>query len=556
MMGPITESGPSGSEVYTLSTGAVASQIDTANLNLPQTRFDINGTEAQINASLALLTYTPDAGYYYDGNPPETMTIDLVPAGDGPDPDTNVDSPVQWTVDIRVLDVNDWPELQLSGSPTFSDVQPGLEYRIFDPAVPARRLDLGDQDNDEVIDSPDGSQVDGPHEDMLLIGLLECDSPLFQASDLNSLGFRFGSSTFSRVADSVQALLEDVFDPTTNPLNSQVVAGITTALAAVPGYADQQLVTSSPVSYTDGFAGIGTIQAVQDAISDIRFRSLEEGDTCRLLIIVSDLGNNGLPLQYLGTRPNGIEVPFPGVDWQELTINTGDLIEIDVSFDAEPLYVMEGTDAVADMAISVESGPPHPGFPLLWSTIPTGATPTPDGDADFNVLTDAGLTVSPGSSSETIDTFVRSDDLVEGNETFEFSITLPTAPPPGAFTRPDGYEIVSARPTRQVVIVDDDDPQATVTGVAGATVTEGDVGTKNLSFSVNLDKPADGDETVEVDTSSVTPSDPITDYVALDGQPVTFAPGAMNATVNVVVNGDYTIEANDPSRSRSSAVRT
>ena len=73
-------------------------------------------------------------------------------------------------------------------------------------------------------------------------------------------------------------------------------------------------------------------------------------------------------------------------------------------------------------------------------------------------------------------------------------------------------------------------------------MTEGDIGTTNLTFTLGLNGPADGNERVNVTTSSVTPSDVGLDYVGIAGQPVTFAPGATSATVNVVVNGDTGIE--------------
>ena len=106
---------------------------------------------------------------------------------------------------------------------------------------------------------------------------------------------------------------------------------------------------------------------------------------------------------------------------------------------------------------------------------------------------------------------------------------------------PPGYVLTSDNPIKNVLILGNA-PQRTITSVTGPTVTEGDIGTKNLTFTIGLDGPADGIETVDVTTSGATPG---TDYVALTNQPVTFVAGAMTATVNVVVNGDYDVEPDD-----------
>ena len=84
-----------------------------------------------------------------------------------------------------------------------------------------------------------------------------------------------------------------------------------------------------------------------------------ENDSCDLLVIVSDLGNNGLPLQFFGqpdARQYGVEVPFFGFDWDEFTITTGEFLEIDASFDpATTLYVNEATTATAPITITSDT---------------------------------------------------------------------------------------------------------------------------------------------------------------------------------------------------------
>ena len=222
------------------------------------------------------------------------------------------------------------------------------------------------------------------------------------------------------------------------------------------------LQSGGPVDYGEFFVGVATIDEIQAALANISFLHEVENDSCDLLVIVSDLGNNGLPLQFFGqpdARQYGVEVPFFGFDWDEFTITTGEFLEIDASFDpATTLYVNEATTATAPITITSDTDPTHPGFELKWSAVggalPGQATP---GD-DFQGITDATLSVADDASSASIDTNAFNDTDVEGNETFTFELTVPTAAPPGSFTRPAGYEVVSAVPTSTVVIIDDDDP--------------------------------------------------------------------------------------------------
>ncbi|NJC05712.1 Ca2+-binding RTX toxin-like protein [Sphingomonas kaistensis] len=84
-----------------------------------------------------------------------------------------------------------------------------------------------------------------------------------------------------------------------------------------------------------------------------------------------------------------------------------------------------------------------------------------------------------------------------------------------------------------------------VTGSA-ASVAEGDTGTRQLVFTITLDRAvtaADGPVTLNYQTQNGT-ADSATDYVAAAGT-VTFAVGQQVATVTVVVNSDTTPEANE-----------
>jgi hypothetical protein len=87
-----------------------------------------------------------------------------------------------------------------------------------------------------------------------------------------------------------------------------------------------------------------------------------------------------------------------------------------------------------------------------------------------------------------------------------------------------------------------DDPLPTVS-IADASGLEGNSGTSNLTFTVTLTNPSEDPVTVNFSTSNAAAESGI-DYVANSGT-VTFAPGETSKTIDIVVNGDTTIEPNE-----------
>ncbi len=557
--------------VYLTSEGARVGISDDADYNADDgvSVLFLNGTTQQLNDSLENLVYTPDPDedddsntaddfYRYEGSNPESIVVlgtQHVPS-----------ETVNFNVDIRVLDVNDWPDLRGPGREFGDTSGDGPADQTADPAVEKvipGNYNFIDEDNDEEIDGDepddDPDWADGAETEFLLFGYLDCGVALEP-----NTGFHFASSTWNTVNDlaneKIPELLEDYFGIDATPDNPEEVQENAWKQLAIAAFlegldladgdanlADQELAINDD-EYAEAFAAIGSIQDVRDALTSVSFLHNAEGDTCEMLVVASDLGNNGMPFQYWSPddpddRQYGVEVPAIGFDWDLFTIETGELQEVDISFDPTILYVNEGDTAVAPIYVTPPPpGPPapeRPDFSFRWAAV--------DGTAiagtDYQGTSNNNPVVSHSTSQVNAETGVFND--IDGNKSFTFELQTPSQLPPGDDTTPPGYEIVSAIPTRTVVIIDDDDPDAAVTGVTGATITEGDVGTTNLSFTINLDKPADGTETVEVDTSSAAPSDPVVDYVPLVDQLVVFAPGSMTATVNVVVNGDYTIESDD-----------
>ncbi len=571
--------------VYLTQSGARVDISDTPTFdagddyedNKGVSNLNINGTKQQINDALKLLEYTPDPDldddgdvaendfYKYEGTNPETLRIDLSTQGEGL---------FEWDVDIRVLDVNDWPDLDGAwelgdgagdGPADQTGVDPGAELVI--PGT----YDLTDVDNDDVVDhaGPDGipgnaddvddpDGTDGAGDDMMLIGSLDCG-----VDPLPGYGFHFSSSSFAPVGTTIISTMNFVLgiggapppdpDPAATPEqqaeqqaaldeydNKVLVRDAFMMALDQTGISDTTLQTGPTLDYGTFFAGIGEFDDIEDALENIYFKHSAPNDSCDVLVIVSDLGNNGLPLQYFSDpdfRQYGVELPFFGVDWDEFTVTTGDATPIDVSFldPATPLIVNEFGTAEAIVRITPVV---HPAFEFAWSTEDGSAT-----DPDDFLRQEATVSVSsnddPNITEERVLLqFVKGGDGDEPNENFTFQIH------PSGGSIPPGYVITSDSPIKNVVIPGTG-PQRSILNVTGGAVTEGDTGTANLPFTITLDGPADGIEAVEVDTSSVAPSVAGVDYVALTDEVVTFAPGDMTATVNVVVNGDYDIEPDD-----------
>lgn len=79
--------------------------------------------------------------------------------------------------------------------------------------------------------------------------------------------------------------------------------------------------------------------------------------------------------------------------------------------------------------------------------------------------------------------------------------------------------------------------------VADAAIEEGQAGTRELVFTVTLDRPAAGSVTVDYATADGT-ARAGQDYVATQGR-LTFAPGETSRTIRVTVTGDAAVEADE-----------
>ncbi|MFT3807559.1 Calx-beta domain-containing protein [Arenimonas sp.] len=151
--------------------------------------------------------------------------------------------------------------------------------------------------------------------------------------------------------------------------------------------------------------------------------------------------------------------------------------------------------------------------------------------SDYSALSQTGVTIPAGSTSATVNVTINGDTTVEPNETFNVALSNVS----GA-TLGDG----SATGT----ITNDDTAPTPSLSIADVSTSEGNSGTKTLTFTVSLSSAASTAVTYNIATSNGTATSG-SDYIAssLTGQSI--AAGATSKTFVVTINGDTTVEPNE-----------
>jgi chitinase len=138
------------------------------------------------------------------------------------------------------------------------------------------------------------------------------------------------------------------------------------------------------------------------------------------------------------------------------------------------------------------------------------------------------LTFAAGETSKTIDVLVTGDTAVETNETFVVNLSSAS-----------GATIATAQATGTITN-DDQPPPVPSLSIGGATVTEGNSGTVNLTFTVTLSQASTNAVSVNYATADGT-AIAGSDYNATSGA-LTFAAGQTSKTITVAVRGDTLVE--------------
>lgn len=153
------------------------------------------------------------------------------------------------------------------------------------------------------------------------------------------------------------------------------------------------------------------------------------------------------------------------------------------------------------------------------------------------VALDGDITFEPGQREKIVTVAVKGDRTVEQNE--QLAVVLSNAV--GA--------VIAGTGTALGTIINDDfnapvNPQLMI---HNAAILEGNDGTRDLVFRVRLTSPASGEVTVNFTTADGPESNRALageDYVATSGT-LTFAPGQLEKTVVVKINGDTVAETDE-----------
>jgi glucose/arabinose dehydrogenase len=168
---------------------------------------------------------------------------------------------------------------------------------------------------------------------------------------------------------------------------------------------------------------------------------------------------------------------------------------------------------------------------VAYATTSAGGTATPGaaGTAGADYAPTSGvLTFAPGELTKTVSVPVFGDLAIEDDETFSLVLSNPT-----------NGTLAAADATATGTIATDDLSELTVTG---GSVTEGNAGTKNLTFTITRPD-ATGTAAVTFSTADITAVGG-GDYTPVSGT-VTFAAGELTKTVVVPVLGDLAVEADE-----------
>jgi hypothetical protein len=190
---------------------------------------------------------------------------------------------------------------------------------------------------------------------------------------------------------------------------------------------------------------------------------------------------------------------------------------------------------------------PAAGHPVtIGFTVSSLTGDTAVAGTDYVVPAINTVTFQPGELTKTFDIEIKGDNIHEGDEKFTVALTSAT------------NAVVDADPLKsstKVTIADDDG--IPMVSIADASFTEGNASAP-MTFTLTLSNPTTSTVTVHLKTLAGT-AGALSDFIAINDQLVTFAPGQTTQTVTVQVVGDqideptetFTVELSNPSKDDS-----
>lgn len=278
------------------------------------------------------------------------------------------------------------------------------------------------------------------------------------------------------------------------------------------------------VDYTVSATGTNAATAGSDfqgTTGSITFQPGDTSETINVPIVgdTTDEENETFTVTLTNPGLNGISISDGTA--------TGTIMDDDgaPSLSVSNVQVIEGDGGAIDATFTVTLAPASQRTVTVNFTTSNGSATAPD---DFQ-STSGVLTFAPGETSKTIAVSVQGDEIDEDDDTFFVELTGATNAVIG-----DGQGVGT--------IIDNDGPNPDLS-IANVTLTEGDSGNVNATFTVRLS--AASLKTVTVDFTTVAGTATAgTDFTATSGR-LTFAPGELSKTITVEVKGDTLDEANE-----------
>ena len=200
------------------------------------------------------------------------------------------------------------------------------------------------------------------------------------------------------------------------------------------------------------------------------------------------------------------------------------------SISVHDAVVSEGNSGTTQATFVVELSAPAPASPAVSFSYATSSAPdgTATAGTDYVVIPTTGpITFAAGETQKQVVVQVKGDTVDEQQEFFYLDIS-----------NVQNATVSSSR--GKGFIVDDDGPTISVNDVS---VTEGNSGTKNATFTLTLSGPSVEPIAVRVETAAGTAT-ASSDYNSINVV-VLFQPGEVTHTVDVQIIGDSNLELNE-----------
>ena len=343
---------------------------------------NLNGTQTQLTDALATLVWTPPSGFEDTNNPVRYLGVLVV--------DGNSSDSVDKDIELRVEGINEIPSLTVG-----ADQAVAANSTTQLPAVAPPSNTNGD------FFMTDGDLDQGEIGDQALLVMF---------TTCGQYSLRGGSLTIEN--DLKNLLVNSGLD---EAVADAVIAALPSEVTSLP------FATSNPGDPKVAMAALGDLDEVNYALSQVSFYAPATAGSCQLFTIVSDLGNNGMPLQYVGSPIGGADQPQPGYELPLIvpqigittfTVDGGAVLSVPATLD-----VNEGDTLQIPLNISSAN---HPAFDVSLSATDVSTTTGADYDPPATPATypqNAGGPVNVALSTKT-------DSDVEGDETLTVSIDI------------------------------------------------------------------------------------------------------------------------------------